>query len=354
MRVIERSEFLQEDGQTTLENRIRATLRYGFGWYASMEAQRMVGQRLGSVLGPDYVLMCNVALPGSPAIVPLILIGPQGVRSIVTTSLRGTYRAKGEEWLTFDSGARHFKRVRPNQQAIAIGHSDIVLKYFRGQGYDLHEVEPVLIFTNPRTHVDTARPRVRIVMADGIEHFGANLLQLHPILDHEDVEALVDCVLHPKQMRPEPTGEPFVPAMPPAPTPAEPVAPVRPSAFPERAPEPSEVVESLRPLWAEPEITVGPEAEEVILEAPFQPADILPTLQKGIKEGVPRIQQGVQRLDQGVERLDQTLSTRGARLARRLPPFSTGQWLLLGVMVFFELVVLAIMTVLVLRDVLYG
>lgn len=349
MRVIERSEFLQEDGQVTLENRIRATLRHGFGWFGSMEAQRMVSDRLASVLGPDYVLVRNLTLPGSGVTLPMILIGPQGVRAIVTTPLRGTFRAKGEEWLTFDSGARRFKRVRPNQQAIVIGHAELLLKYLRSQGYDLPEVEPVLIFTNPRTHVDTARPRVRIVMVDGIEHFAANLMQLHPIMDQEDVQTLADCLLHPKAAEPEPTGEPFVPA-----AVAPPPEPVHPSPRPGRAPEPEALVDSLRPLASLPEATAGPEAEEVILEAPFQPADLLPTLKKGIKESVPRLQQQVQRLDQGVERLDESLSQRGYRLARRLPRFRRSQWLLLGVMVFFELVILAVMTVLVLRDVLYG
>lgn len=348
MRVIERSEFLQEDGQVTLENRIRAMLQHGFGWYASIEAQRTVSDRLGAVLGPDYVLLRNLRLPGTAVTVPMILIGPQGVRAIVATSLRGTFRAKGEEWLTFDTGARHFKRVRPNQQAIAIGHADLVLKYFRSQGYDLPEVEPVLIFTNPRTHIDTARPRVRIVMVDGIEHFAANLMQLHPILDLEDVETLVHCLLHPKTAEPEPTGEPFVPTAPELPR------PVQPSGRPGRAAEPDELVASLRPIASLPEASAGPEAEEVTLEAPFRPADILPTLQKGIKEGVPRIQQGARRFDQGVERLDRSLSERGARLARRLPRFRRGQWLVLGIMVFFELVILAVMAVLVLRDVLYG
>lgn len=349
MRVIERSEFLQEDGQITLENRIRATLRHGFGWFGSMEAQRMVTDRMASVLGPDYVLVRNLTLPGTSMTLPMILIGPQGVRAIIATPLRGTFRAKGEEWLTFDSGARRFKRVRPNQQAMAIGQAELLLKYFRSQGYDLPEVEPVLIFTNPRTHVDTARPRVRIVMVDGIEHFAANLMQLHPIMDQEDVQALVDCLLRPKTAEPEPTGEPFVPA----PTASAP-EPVRPGPRPGRALEPEALVESLRPLASLPEATAGPEAEEVILEAPFQPADILPALKKGIQESVPRLQQGVQRLDQSVEQLDVSLSRGGQRLARRLPRFRRSQWLLLGVMVFFELVILAVMTVLVLRDVLYG
>jgi hypothetical protein len=202
MKLIERSEFRAEDGAIALEGRIQGTLQYGFGWYGQMQAQDFVTNRLGRSLGDEHVLVRNLRLPHVVEPVPMILLSPQGVRVLRPTAVRGIFRAKDEEWLSFDGRARRFRRVRPNQQVLAVALSEAVHAHFRDQGYELPSVEPVLIFTNPRTHIDTARPRVRIVQADAIEHFAANLLQISPIMDKDDVQILVDCLLNPKSREP--------------------------------------------------------------------------------------------------------------------------------------------------------
>lgn len=351
MRVIERSEFRDQEGVISLENRFRGTLRHGLAWYGGMEVQVAVTERLSSVLGNDHNLIRNLAIPGTDLVVPLILLGPQGVRVVLPTPLRGVYRAKGDEWLTFDGGARRFKRVRPNQQVIALNLADAVLKYLRSQGFGLPEVEAVLIFTNPRTHVDTARPRVRIVMADGVEHLAANLQQLHPIMDQEDIDALVNALLHPKSPQGEGAEEPAGDG--------EPGLAVQPASFP--------VMPSSRTPGEVREIFTGPpgqeaeallsETDEALADAPFQASDILPTIEHGVRQAIPRVKEGVQQLEQGVYTLDgkvQQLAKRSTRLTRRLPRFSASQWILLGVMVFFELVILAAMVLFVLSDLLYS
>lgn len=351
MRVIERSEFRDQEGVISLENRLRGTLRYGLRWYGEMETQMVVTERLSTVLENDHDLIRNLVIPGTDLRVPLILLGPQGVRAILPTPLRGVYRAKGDEWLTFDGGARRFKRVRPNQQVIALNMADAVLKYLRSQGFGLPEVEAVLIFTNPRTHVDTARPRARIVMADGIEHLAANLRQLHPIMDQEDIDALVGALLHPKSSTGEVSEGPGVEGM--AGQAVEAVSfPVMPSS--RTSGEVRDIFTAPQGQGAEASLS---EADEAIAEAPFQASDILPTIEHGVRQAVPRVKEGVQQLEQGVYTLDgkvQQLARRSTRLTRRLPQFSTNQWILLGVMVFFELVILAAMVLLVLSDLLYG
>jgi hypothetical protein len=215
MRVIERSEFRDEEGVISLENRIRGTLEYGLKWYSEMQAQDRITQRLKRSLGDDYVLIRNLSIPGTRIPIPMILIGPQGVRVMRASPLRGLFRAKGDQWLTFDGRARRFKRARPNQQLPVLSMAQIVLKHLEAQGYALPGVEAVLAFTNPRTHVDTARPRTRILLADAVDHFAANLQALPPIMDSEDVHDVAEALLHPKPPEPEPTPEP-----PPQPTPA--------------------------------------------------------------------------------------------------------------------------------------
>ncbi len=220
MKVIDKSEFRDENGEISLQNRIRGTLRYGTPWYGVLQSQIAVSDRLGKGLSNDYTLLRNVLIPGTGLIASMILVGPQGVRTLTASPIGGVFRAKGDEWLAQTSGG--FRKSHPNLQQTAITTSEVVLKYLHDQGYGLPEVEAVLIFTNPRAHVDAASPRARIVMADAVEHFASNLQRTEPIMDADDVKVVVEAILHPKQAEPEP---------PPPPRPTAPPPPqIRPSA----------------------------------------------------------------------------------------------------------------------------
>jgi hypothetical protein len=350
MRIIERSEFRGESGTISFESRIRGMLRYGMRWYGGMEAQLVASEALGRGLGSDYVLIRNLTLPGALLAVPMILVGPQGVRSILPASLRGIYRAKAEEWLTFDSTARHFKRVRPNQQAIALEHAESVLRYLVGQGYGLPDVEAVLLFTNPRTHVDSARPRVRIVMADGIEHFAANLQQLKPIMDGEDVEAVINALLFPRQQEGE-AGAPVEGGEGLSVVPPDMKLKSGPIAVPSRggAPPPPG---SERDLFSgiEPQ---GPEEPEVIEDA----VDYTEQIQR-VKKGVQQIAHEGSRLAQEGTRIAsdraERITVTSERLARRVPTMSKAQWIFLAIVALFDAVILITLTLMVMRDVFYS
>jgi hypothetical protein len=196
MRVIDQSDFRDEDGAISLENRIRGSLRYGLAWYREMQAQDFTTQRLDRSLGEDHTLIRNVVIPGTTFLIPMVLMGPQGVRVLNPTPIRGVYRAKGEEWQTFSSRARRFQRASSNPQAETLRMAQVIHHYFRELGYDLPEVEAVLVFTNPRTHIDQARPRARIVQTDAIEHFAANLMKYPPIMDTDDANELTEALIN--------------------------------------------------------------------------------------------------------------------------------------------------------------
>ncbi len=197
MRIIERSPFRGEDGEISLENRIRGTLEYGLSWYAEMTAQEVVTERLNRSFPTDYVLIRNLEIPQTGITAPMILISPQGARVIVASPARGIFRAKGEDWQTFDSRRRSFKRARPNPQEFALEAAETLRNYLNRLGLPLPEVEAVLIMSNPRTHVDTVRPRARIIQRDAIDHFAANLQKQQPILDREDIDTVRDALINP-------------------------------------------------------------------------------------------------------------------------------------------------------------
>jgi hypothetical protein len=291
MNVIERSEFRDEDGVISLENRARGTLQHGLKWYGLMQAQEFVTQRIDKTLGREHTLLRNIVIPGTTVTVSMILLSPQGIRVLEPSPIKGVFRAKGEDWLKFDGRGRRFKRTRPNLQTQTLDLAQLIHRYLQkyletqgyleGQEYRFPEVEAVLVIANPRTHVDTARPRIRIVQADAIDHFAANLNEFQPIMDQDDIDILVEALIEPK--------------------------------FPELEPE---VEEGLEPSVAPYEFV----EEGEIFTAEAEPMG-LPT--------------------QAIHRISSM-------------PFSTSQWILIAVMVFFELVVLIIFAMLILRNMAYG
>jgi hypothetical protein len=197
MRVIEQSEFVDDLGNITLEHRIRGTIAHGLSWYNQMQAQKSLTQRLSKNLGSEYVLIRNALLPGTPLRIPLILVGPTAVRVMLASPVRGVFRARGDQWLEFSSQAQHSRPAYPNLLARVQTRAEALLGYLRSQGFGLPQVEPILIFTNPRTHVDTNKPTVRIVLVDAIEHFASNLKQLTPIMDEQDIDEIVTSITEP-------------------------------------------------------------------------------------------------------------------------------------------------------------
>ena len=206
MEIIELSEFRDEEGLINLENRVRGTIQFGFGWWGEMQAQETITRKLQSVLDDDHMLLLNAPLVGTDVLAPMMLFSPQGVRLLYPSTVRGTFRAQDDQWMTYNSRNREFKPKKPNMQFRALAFARGLLRYFESQGFPLPELEAVLLFTNPHTHVDSASPQARIVLADAFDHFASNMLQGEAIMDQEDIHMLVDSVLNPKL--PEPEEEP--------------------------------------------------------------------------------------------------------------------------------------------------
>jgi len=350
MKVIERSTYRDENGAISVENRVRGTLQHGLRWYSEMEAQEAVTQRLSKSLDDDHTLVRNQIVPGSNTTVPLILISPQGMRVLIASPLRGVYRAKLDEWLVFDGGSRRFKRTRPNLQGLALSMSQLVLKYITGQGYPLPEIESVLVFTNPRTHVDMARPTTRIILADAIDHFAANLQELPAIMDAEDIRMLVDSLGHPQGTAPasgpEAAAKPVVVPRPEEPgQPAAavdlserlPLAPL-PGSMPAAPPPPA----SARGQPAPAQRASGPVRDAGPLASP-RPAPVarpapLPTSSSDLTPDAPL----------AASRVRQPAPSRGAFGLTRI------QWVILGLMFVAEIVILAAMAYVVLTGTVLG
>jgi hypothetical protein len=203
MKVIERSDLREEDGTISLANRIKGSLNFGMDWYDNMQSQVEICSRMSKALNHEHTMIRNVTIHGTKLIIPMILLSPQGVRVIVPNNIRGSYRAKGDEWQKFDSRGRKFKRTRPNPMEDVRLMSDVLLRAIQNQGYGLPSIESVLIFTQVNAHIDQLSPSVRIVPVDAIDHFAVSLLKIEPIMDQDDIRAIVDSIVNPKGKKTE-------------------------------------------------------------------------------------------------------------------------------------------------------
>jgi len=187
MRTIDRSTFRNAGGQISFSTRLQAVFKEGLGWQAEVQAQEDITRRLAKVFGDDYVLVRNCPMPTSHEPVPLILIGPIGVRVMMTTSLRGTYRAKAGQWMSL-GGSGTFKSSHPTLASRLRLFEDAVRRFVTSKGINLPEGEPVLIVARPETYVENIKTSLRVVLADGVENFATSLMQLRPILSPAVVE----------------------------------------------------------------------------------------------------------------------------------------------------------------------
>jgi hypothetical protein len=244
MKVVELSEFRDEEGQISIESRIRGILASGrLGWYADMQAQNSVTQRMNRVLGSDHTMVRNVPIFGTNHVAPMILLSPQGVRLLYLTGARGIFRAKGDDWLSYSSRGGKFKKARPNLQAQAQTVAEALHRSLGKLGYPLPNVETVLLFTNPRTHVDSAMPNTRIVLADAVDHFAANLLEQQPIMDQEDIRILQDALVNPQPKESEAPSQEY-----------QEIEPDEPEPTPVPHDDPQYAEEGLKPLEMRPEL----------------------------------------------------------------------------------------------------
>jgi len=190
-----------ENGSFSFSDRIRGTMRYGISWYQDMQSQQIVVDHLRRALSNEYVLLRNIRLPDLEVPIPLTLIGPPGVKVLYPSGQKGVFRTKGETWMVMGGRAQQFKPARLNLVTRTLLLSRTVETYLIREDQAITKVEGVLILTDPRSHVDTVRPAVRIVLRDALERFATRVTQAAPVLAAEDVQEVVATIVNPHEER---------------------------------------------------------------------------------------------------------------------------------------------------------
>ncbi|MCI0519483.1 MAG: hypothetical protein L0Z70_04430 [Chloroflexi bacterium] len=181
-----------KSGSASRLDEVMGSLRLGRSWSQDMEAQEGVIAPLEKALDNRFVMLRNVILEGLDVPIPLVLVGPPGVRVLYPSAQRGVFRARGEAWEQMDDRSQVYRPLTPNLLTRAQLMARAVDAFLSTRGIKAGETEPVLLLMDSGSHVDSARPIVRIVLADGLERFIAGLLQARILLDKDETQKIVD------------------------------------------------------------------------------------------------------------------------------------------------------------------
>lgn len=191
MRIIDSIPSEERQRSSSRLGKVVDSVRFGRTHVQDLNAENRILGSLARVLDNKFFILRNVTLEGLEIPIPLVLVGPSGVRVLYVSSSRGVFRARGDVWEKIDERQQTYLPDQPNLITRVVLISRAVKAFLTARDYELPEVEPVLLFSNPGTHVEQVRPEARIVLVDAIDRFTSGLLQSRVILEQDDVYKIV-------------------------------------------------------------------------------------------------------------------------------------------------------------------
>jgi hypothetical protein len=176
----------------------RARERLARSWnQKEFEAQDLVAAALQKALDNRHFLFRNLTLEGPDVPIPLILVGPLGVRVIYASVAKGVFRARDDAWEELDNSTQAYKPARPNLITRVGLMARSVQTYLANHGQAVPDVEPVLFFLDPGVHIDLNRPSARIVLVDALDRFAAGLAQAPTMLEADVIQNVINAFVPP-------------------------------------------------------------------------------------------------------------------------------------------------------------
>jgi hypothetical protein len=204
MRVLDYSPIPFDGGNLSFQERLSGIAKFGFSWVQEMKSQEVIVELLNKVLDNHYTLLRNIPLPNG-VVVPLVLLGPHGITVLYNSITKGMFRAEGDSWESMNNRSRDFKPARPNLITRTIRLAQIFEDFLKEMGQS-KDIDGVLVFTDPGSHVNSNRPAVRIILLDAIDRFGASLLQRQQVMTVAEIRNLIEAIteaLQPEEIKQE-------------------------------------------------------------------------------------------------------------------------------------------------------
>lgn len=161
-------------------------------WSQDTQAQDSVISILQKSLDGRYFLLRNVLLEGLEIPIPLVMVGPPGIRVLYVSGARGVFRARDEYWEKMDEKSQKYRAAQPNLITRTMLMGRAVDAFLSSHVENLPVSESVLMFSDPGTHVEMQHPPVRIVLMDAIDRFVTALLQGRPFLSPQQIQVIVN------------------------------------------------------------------------------------------------------------------------------------------------------------------
>jgi hypothetical protein len=167
MKIIDCSPPAEINGLQNIAKRAQALLPIHLSKDAAKISHEIVIQHLKVNTTGKYILLYNILLEPLNEPIPMILIGPTGVMVINPTPIKGIFKAKEDYWYELKKQDRKYQPSRPNWVFSTYQMTRVVKNKLEAAGLEGVDVQSVLLFTSHGTHVESIRPSVRIVLADG-------------------------------------------------------------------------------------------------------------------------------------------------------------------------------------------
>lgn len=197
MRTIDLSKFHSESGVSGIFKSLQGAMTFGYSWQQSRKYQEELIEILGSVLGNECVLLRDVNIPKVNRPIPLVLITPSTVMVINPKSQEGFFRAEGKFWGELGRNDQ-YRPAAKNLIRETWLYQKTIEGYFKQHNFTAPMDRGVMIFVSPETVVESIRPRVRIIQADGIKNFARELSIAKAVFSDMDFKAAVNLLTHPK------------------------------------------------------------------------------------------------------------------------------------------------------------
>ncbi len=197
MRTIDLSKFQTESGIAGIFNIMQGVFSYGWYWQQSRKNQEELVEILDTVLGNDCVLLRDVNIPHVGRPIPVVLLTPASLIVINPKSQQGFFHAEGKRWEELG---------RDDEYKLAINnliretwlYQKTIEGYLKQHNFSVPTERGVMIFVSPETHVETVRPRVRVIQADGVKNFARELAISKPVFSDIDFRTAINLLSNPR------------------------------------------------------------------------------------------------------------------------------------------------------------
>ena len=221
MKTRDLSPYHAESAPLSFLKSLQGIFAQGWGWYQSRQAQEELIQMLDEVLSDEYLMLRDVTLPRVPKPIPLVLVSPAGLTVINPKNNEGFFRAEGKRWEVL--GRNDEYQLAPNNLIRETWlYEKTIEGYLKKHNFKAPTNRSALIFVNPETDIESIRPRVRVIRADGVINFARQLAIAKPVFTDIDYRNTVKLLAEPrlpkepvKKQPPETIPQPSQTAVPP-------------------------------------------------------------------------------------------------------------------------------------------